>query len=123
MLRTSNRPDVLVIEDNALITLDILDGLEECGVGKVAHASNMRDAIRTMHEGLPKVALVDLSLSDGDTGAQLAMALARSGVRVCIFSGAEMPDNKLASIPHVYIAKPAPADLVAQIIQSQLTLN
>jgi ActR/RegA family two-component response regulator len=52
------------------------------------------------------VALIDLRLSDGDTGAKVAAALQQAGVRVIILSGYTNASAALGAIPHTYAAKP-----------------
>jgi DNA-binding response OmpR family regulator len=114
-------PRVLLVEDDPIVACDLAEELAAAGHCDIAQADCLRDALRAIDGGTPHVAVVDLNLNDGATGAQLAAALARSGVRVCVLSAAVT--DKLVSLPHIYLAKPVPASIVAKVVESQLALS
>jgi two-component system, response regulator PdtaR len=109
---------VLIVEDNPIVACDLADELESRGITSLHIAGSLREALRAIGRKLPDVAIVDLNLRDGYTGAQLARALASSGVKVCILSGQSFPDDILMGINHTFIAKPAPASIIAEIVQA-----
>jgi DNA-binding response OmpR family regulator len=111
---------ILIVEDNAFLANDLAEELESRGVVGIQMAACMRDAVRAVSDGLPDIAIIDLTLSDGQTGAQLARVLARSGVKVCVLSGRETLAPELMGISHTFIAKPAPSHIVASVIESQI---
>ncbi len=112
-------PSVLIVEDNAIIANDIADELESRGMNRIQMAGSLREALRAISQNLPDIAIVDLTLRDGRTGAQLARALATSGVKVCVLSGQSTLSPELMSIAHTYIAKPTPSSIVASVIEEQ----
>jgi two-component system, response regulator PdtaR len=114
-------PKILVVEDDPIVACDLAEEFAAAGFSDVTQADCLRDALRAIDGRTPHVAVVDLNLCDGATGAQLAAALARSGVRVCVLSASAT--DKLSSLPHIYLAKPVPASLVAQVVGSQLALS
>jgi two-component system, response regulator PdtaR len=109
---------VLIVEDNPVIVQDIREELEDRGFAGIETADCLRDAIRSLDRGMPDVAIVDLALRDGDTGGQLAAALARSGVKVCVLSGKGKIEQPLMQVSHTYVCKPAPAAVIASLVEN-----
>ncbi|QTC90189.1 response regulator [Brevundimonas goettingensis] len=74
---------ILIIEDEALVAMELRFVLEDLGhevVGTAADARAARNLVREMEVDL---ALVDIHLSDGPTGVELGRALAQEdGVTV-----------------------------------------
>jgi ActR/RegA family two-component response regulator len=121
MMRTAApRQRILVVEDDPIIATDLIEALEARQSAEVLVATSLKDAMRMLDGDLPDVAVVDLHLKDGDTGLQLAAALARSGVRVCVFSATLT--ERLSHLPHIYMPKPVPSETVATIVETQLAL-
>ncbi len=108
---------VIICEDEPLIALEIERVVEEaggtvCGVftsGVVAMAA--APALR------PDVAIVDLTLADGATGADVAESLARLGCRILVLSSADSVNAKLCAIAHTFICKPLPAGLATEVLE------
>ncbi|MBP0443453.1 response regulator [Roseomonas sp. SSH11] len=67
---------VLIVEDEALIALDLTFCLEGLGHEVVATAADSAEAMAAVLEGVD-LALVDLNLRDGPTGPSLGERLAR----------------------------------------------
>ncbi len=63
------------------------------------------------------VAIIDLTLADGATGADVAESLARLGCRILVLSSAESVNTKLCAIAHTFISKPLPAGLVTEVLE------
>ena len=66
---------VLVVEDDALLAMDLESILTDAGhtvLGPVASAS---EALQLVKDAMPDLALVDLGLSEGQVGAALARYL------------------------------------------------
>ena len=66
---------VLIIEDNALIALDLETQMEDLGCDVVGVAVTAAQAIATARRTLPDLALVDLQLADGSRGQDAALVL------------------------------------------------
>ena len=67
-----SRVRVLIIEDNALIALDLETQMEDLGCDVVGVAVTAGQAIDTARRTLPDLALVDLQLADGSRGQDTA---------------------------------------------------
>lgn len=74
-------PKILVVEDEILVALDLLHSLEELGYEPVGAAPDAATALALVDRA-PDLALVDLNLRDGATGARLAERIADRGVTV-----------------------------------------
>lgn len=72
---------ILVVEDEILVALDLLQSLEELGYEPVGAAPDSVTALALVERG-PDLALVDLNLRDGATGARVAEKIADRGVTV-----------------------------------------
>jgi two-component system, response regulator PdtaR len=106
---------VLICEDEPLLALDLADavvaaGFEVCGV----YARGV-EAIRAAQQIKPDLALIDMALADGRTGAEVAQALAKLGARIVIISGSD-ERAALGAIAHTFIAKPFPPMLAQQVL-------
>ncbi|MEJ8307900.1 response regulator [Agrobacterium larrymoorei] len=78
--------NVLIVEDELLIAADLAGIVEDIGFRVVAIASSLEQALA--HAPRATVALVDLKLADGASGAQLARRLIdRYGMQVIIVTG------------------------------------
>lgn len=98
---------VLLVEDEALVALELEsilvdDGFTVCGV-----ADRKEEALRIAAEKHPDVALVDLHLADGLTGPEIARIVADSGCTVVFMTAnlTKLPrhfDGVLGAIPKPY---------------------
>ena len=93
------RPQVLVVEDEAIIAMDLERVLEDAGwevVGPVAHPVA---ALRLARREPLDAALLDLDLR-GESGAPVAEALVARGVPVVVLSGSRrgLPPGPLAGV-------------------------
>lgn len=73
---------VLVVEDEALLALELEDVLAENGHAVIGPAMSKREAVRLAEETRPDLALVDVHLLDGPTGVDVARHLAGQGIPV-----------------------------------------
>lgn len=111
---------ILVCEDNPLIAADIADAVAEAGGRVCGFASSGAEAL-VMAGGLrPAIAVIDLTLSDGETGVDLALALDRVGCGIVLHSGASNADPRLASITHMSIAKPVSPETLRIVLETAL---
>jgi two-component system, response regulator PdtaR len=76
MAASTHRTTVLIVEDEALIALDLAQIVEGLGYEVLGTASSAADALVMVEQRCPDVAFVDLHLTDGPTGARLAQDLA-----------------------------------------------
>jgi DNA-binding NarL/FixJ family response regulator len=79
---------IMVVEDDALIALDISGLVEELGYKVVGAAADAEEALYLAHSKKPDLALVDIRLAGSADGGQLARWLyAQLGVRSLFVSG------------------------------------
>lgn len=88
---------ILVVEDDALIALDMVGLLEEMGHEVVAEAADAFTAWDLAATGRPDVALVDIRLARNTDGGKLAQKLYDElGVRSLFVSGSITEDFRQA---------------------------
>ena len=74
---------ILIIEDEALVAMELRFVLEDLGYDVVGSAADARTALNVAKETEVDLALVDIHLSDGPTGVELGRGLANdNGVTV-----------------------------------------
>src|SRR5690606_13052905 len=94
-------PRVLIVEDNALIALDLESILTSHGCEIVGYSASVRDALAALSEDNIDVAVVDFLLNDGDA-APLVKALSSRRIPFAICTGA--PKEVISSrYPHTPI--------------------
>lgn len=76
---------ILVVEDEALIALELEFLLEDLGHVTVGVASSSAEAIMLGAETQPDVALVDIHLLDGPTGVEVARRLSADARTTVLF--------------------------------------
>lgn len=113
----------LVVEDDALIALDIAEALVEAGADPVMTCASIAEAMDELSRAVPALLVLDVHLADRDDGwalAELAMQLGEAKPLV-LFTTAT-PDSIPESarrLGHV-IAKPfRTEDLIAVILREQ----
>lgn len=80
-------PRVLVVEDNALIGMDLEDILNSYGCQVIGPRVSVQDAMIEIQAGTVDVAVLDFMLEDG-TAAPLAKALDDKGIPFAMCTGA-----------------------------------
>lgn len=99
---------ILVVEDEALIALELESLLEDLGHIPVGVATNSQEAIALGRDTTPDLALVDIHLVDGPTGVEVARALSADPRILVLFMTANakrIPDDfagALGVIPKPY---------------------
>lgn len=68
---------VLIVEDEAMIALDLADLLQSWGHDVAGVVCTMGDALATAHTHEPDVAIVDVALGIGEDGVRVAAELKR----------------------------------------------
>ena len=75
---------VLVVEDEALLAMEMERLLADCGWTVIGVALDHSGALRLVQDSTPDLALVDMNLRDGRTGPATTAALSGRGVP-CLF--------------------------------------
>jgi CheY-like chemotaxis protein len=86
--RTDTQPlRVLVVEDKALVALDMEQLLVEAGHAVAGIADTLEDAVRRAEAGRPELALVDVQLARGESGLEVAATLHARGITCLLATG------------------------------------
>jgi DNA-binding NarL/FixJ family response regulator len=110
---------VLICEDEALVALDLEQMVYDAGFTPLGPARNLGEALEIADAARPSIAIVDLNLADGMTGAKVATVLAKRGTRIVILSSLTDVLASLAGISHIFVAKPVDPEVMTEILTSQ----
>ncbi|MBW8637107.1 response regulator [Hoeflea sp. WL0058] len=107
---------VLIVEDEALIAMDIEMMIEDLGHGVAATANSVAAALEAIDRHLPSLAVVDLNLG-GESSEPVIASLGAKGVPIIVASGYsdfETPEGIEA--PVTKLMKPVSRELLEQAI-------
>jgi DNA-binding response OmpR family regulator len=117
---TDTRPSVLILEDEALVALDLQDELRDAGYRVEGPFTTCAAALEWLETATPDTAVLDAALKDGPCRA-IAQELTRREVPFLIYSGYHEDRQLLAEFPHVtWIEKPAPSSVLIEACQQLL---
>ena len=107
-------PLVLILEDEAIVAINLQDELQEAGYTVAGPFTTCADALSWLATASPDIAVVDTVLKDGSCGA-IARELARREVPFLIYSGHQEDEYLLAEFQHVtWIEKPVLSAVLVQ---------
>lgn len=110
-------PNVLIVEDDAIFALDLQDIVWESGCTPIGPARCLQGALELAHSYPIDIALVDTTLSDGETGLAVARLLSEQfGIRTVIVSGSVPPADQMGDTEFVFVQKPVPAEVLTKIL-------
>ena len=110
----SNGPLVLILEDEAIIALNIQDELQDKGYRIAGPFTTCADAHSWLQNETPDIAVLDTMLKDGAC-REIALDLARRKVPFLIYSGHREDEELLREFHSVtWIEKPVPAAVLAK---------
>ena len=114
----SDRPKVLVVEDEFIIALDLSETVQDLGYELEGPFEGNEDAFEALEdEGLPDAAILDVFTADGEI-YPLADRLVAAGVPIVFHSGHVTPDEVKARYPEAQAcAKPCPPDRLIDALQ------
>jgi two-component SAPR family response regulator len=107
MKQNDKKLRILIVEDEILLSIELEYVLQELGHDIVGVAASSQEALDLAKKTKPDLALVDIHLSDGPTGVELANELSASGGTRCVFMSANVnriPDDYAGAVG--YIGKP-----------------
>ena len=87
---------VLIVEDEALLAMELESLIEEAGHNVIGWAMSSMEARTMVDASEADIAFVDIHLSDGPTGVDVAEHIRRSGRPMVVFMTANpkrIPDN------------------------------
>ena len=116
-------PLVFVLEDEALIGLNLRDDLQDAGYRVEGPFTTCAAALSWLQTVTPDMAILDAALKDGPCRA-IAQELTRREVPFLIYSGYHEDRQLLAEFPHVtWIEKPAPCSVLVEACQQLLVAS
>lgn len=121
----TNRLDtVLLVENEALIALDLEGMLLSAGVAKVHHTVSSRDALNWLAAAKADLAILDLFVSDGSS-APVAERLRDLGTPYVIHSGHthDSAPDAAAFGDAIWLSKPCTQSELVQAIERSLGLS
>ena len=118
--QANGRPLVLVLEDEALIALNLQDDLQDAGYEVAGPFTTCAAALEWLGTNTPNTAILDAALKDGSC-REVALELSRREVPFLIYSGHHEDHQLLAEFHHVtWIEKPVPSAVLVQACQQLL---
>ncbi|MCW3796688.1 response regulator [Sphingomonas sp. BN140010] len=111
---------ILIVEDEALVAMNIEEALADAGATVLGIASTVRDALSMVAELAPDAVTLDGNL-DGELSGPVARYLQELGIRHLVVTGyvdLALSDPHLASAPK--LAKPFTAALLRQAAELHL---
>jgi DNA-binding response OmpR family regulator len=111
-----SRPRILLVEDNALISLILEDDLWDAGFEVVGPCSSSAESLKTLDRKNPVAAILDITLSDGPC-VDLARLLRKRRVPFLVFTGQSRSSFLIDAFEGApWIEKPSSADLIVQTL-------
>lgn len=114
---------VLVVEDNAVLALDLCQALEEAGLRVIGPCLSYEQALAAIAREPPRHAVMDLDLGRGDLrpgfeGERILAILTNAGCRCVVHSGrSELFETLGRYFPHAtLVAKPAPVESIVRAV-------
>ena len=117
---STSSPLVLLLEDEALIGLNLRHDLQDAGCRIEGPFTTCAAALLWLETATPDTAVLDAALKDGPCRA-IAQELTRRKVPFLIYSGYHEDRLLLAEFPHVtWIEKPVPSSVLIEACQRLL---
>lgn len=114
MSKRSDRPLVLLLEDEAIIALDLQDELQEAGFAVAGPFTTCASALEWLATSTPSTAILDTVLKDGSC-LKLAIELSRREVPFMIYSGHREDSDHFGEFPDVaWLEKPVPPSVLVK---------
>src|SRR5262245_23996535 len=108
---------ILVVEDNPIIAMDVVKGLQTAGAF-VSEARTLRDALCKVESPELSAAVLDHALNDGDA-SQVCDRLDKRNIPFVIYSGYDYVEGPCSEGEHV--RKPVPPKVLVQAVVDLLT--
>jgi DNA-binding NtrC family response regulator len=116
-----SRSNILIVEDQAIIALDLESAVEEANGQVIGPASTVREALKLLHTNEVDAAILDANLPDGDV-TPVAEELIAAGTPFLINTGVAVP-LQLRRFPDVPVfRKPTSTSRLIQELAARLPL-
>lgn len=110
---------VLIVEDDALLALDIAHQMSDAGFEVVGPATSVAKALRLVAEIGCDVAILDVNLGK-ETGAPVALELKARGTPFVVLSGYSSEQHPAAFQGAPFLAKPARPDVLVAMLRKSM---
>lgn len=115
--KRSDRPTVLVVEDEFIIALDLSETVQDLGYALEGPFAGNEQAFEAIEAHLPDAAILDVFTADGEV-YPLADRLTAAGVPIVFHSGHVPPHEVRERYPDaVACIKPCPPDRLIDALQ------
>jgi ActR/RegA family two-component response regulator len=111
---------VIICEDDGILAHDLAAIVENAGHVVTGIFSAGSAALAAIPASGAAIAIVDLSLTDGDTGGEVARAAEAAGMRVIVVSGHSNVGQGLGFTSHTYAQKPWDETIIRQLLSGSL---
>jgi DNA-binding response OmpR family regulator len=120
MSQRPSRPVVLLLEDEAIIAVNIQDELQDAGYEIAGPFTSCSDALAWLETATPHTAILDATLKDGSC-RKIALELSRRNIPFLIYSGHREDRALLADFHHViWFEKPVSPSVLVQACRELL---
>ncbi len=117
-------PKILIVEDEAVVALDLMEQIQELGYGVCATVDNGADAITTARKLRPNLILMDIIIKGDIDGIEAASQIGRGLHIPVVFLTAYTDPNTIAraarSAPYGYLSKPFQPNELRAVIEIAL---
>ena len=117
-------PKIMIVEDKAIIALDIMRFLVSQGFKSTSYYLNGEAALRAIQKTKPDLALLDVILHGKITGIEIAEELNRLSIPFIFISALSNPVHHESAVklhPRAIFIKPVNLDEVLSSVRSILT--
>lgn len=115
-MKESERPRVLVVEDEFIIALDLSEAVRDLGYRVDGPYADQEHAFVAIDRALPDCAILDINTADGEV-YPLADALTEAGVAIIFHSGRVSPAEVTERYPQAQAcAKPCPPGQLVEML-------
>ena len=113
----TDRPRVLVVEDEFIIALDLSETVKDLGYELEGPFEETEEAMEAIRQEMPDLAILDVFTADGEV-YPLADALTEAGVPIIFHSGHVSPSEVRQRYPGAWAcAKPCSPDKLIDVLQ------
>ena len=119
-IQDNSKSRALILEDEALIALNLQDELQDAGYAVVGPFTDCSAALDWLRTATPDMAILDATLNDGSCHS-VAAELSRREVPFLIYSGHQEDRQLLSEFDHItWIEKPVSSVVLVQACQQLL---
>ena len=115
------RCNILIVEDQAIIALDLESAVEESNGQVIGPASTVREALKLLHTNEVDAAILDANLPDGDV-TPVAEQLIVAGIPFLINTGVAVPLQLRRHPGLTVFRKPTPSSRLVRELAALLPI-